>query len=322
MSSLSSLSIPFVCFFPSHAIPRSLSLSHPFSLSLFLGFDISQSFSRSGSLSLFFPLSLALFLSFLSTIIQADLSRTLSTFAISICLYSFLSRSTPTPSFRYLFLCSSPSLSFLVHPSRLSVPQSAPPGVCLFDAFSLSISLPRSYIFWLAGCRAYTSFTYLSTAPVRFRAPAFLWTGGNESHPIDRAIPHLPLVLALGPPPLAARFLPAAAIPSFAAPLSSSVRADPAACLCSCVFNDSSFRFRDERSFTDGQPRCALHREEIREWPSLLRAVKTTIRQISLFRSRPLAFQRDFCDSRRNRINFLLLLTEYFPHSKLHEINF
>lgn len=139
-------------------IPFSLSLFFSLSLALFLSFDISQSFSWSDPLSLF--LSLALSLSFLSTTIQADSSRALSTFAISVCPYSLPSRSTSTLSFRYLFLCSSPSLSFLVHPSRLSASRSAPPGVCLFDAFSLSISLPRSYIFWLAGCRAYTSFTY------------------------------------------------------------------------------------------------------------------------------------------------------------------
>lgn len=41
----------------------------------------------------------------------------------------------------------------------------------------------------------------------------------------------------------------------------------PAACLCPCVFNDSSFRFRNERSFTDGQPPCAPQGEGERMAP-------------------------------------------------------
>jgi len=43
----------------------------------------------------------------------------------------------------------------------------------------------------------------------------------------------------------------------------------PAACLCPCVFNDSSFRFRNERSFTDGQPPRAPQGEGERMAPLL-----------------------------------------------------
>lgn len=95
----------------------------------------------------------------------------------------------------------------------------------------------------------------------------------------------------------------------------------PAACLCPCVFNDSSFRFRDERSFTDGQPRRALRREPERgraEWRKkerkrgregetekrrgrkgewlLSAAAKPTICRISLSRSGPFALA--FCRQR------------------------
>lgn len=66
MSSLSSLSIPSVGFFPSRAIPRSLSLSHSFSPSLFRFSSVSTSLSRSldpTPPSLSFSRSLYLYLS-------------------------------------------------------------------------------------------------------------------------------------------------------------------------------------------------------------------------------------------------------------------
>lgn len=65
MSSLSSLSISSIGFFPSRAIPRSLSLSHSFSPSLFRFSSVSTSLSRSLDLtpSLSFSRSLYLYLS-------------------------------------------------------------------------------------------------------------------------------------------------------------------------------------------------------------------------------------------------------------------
>jgi len=85
--------------------------------------------------------------------------------------------------------------------------------------------------------------------------------------------PHPP-----SPPPLLQPRDP----PPHPAPLFSSVRAGPIMCLCPCVFNDSSFRFRDERSFTDGQPRRALPQRDRERMASL--PVKPAIRRISLSR--------------------------------------
>lgn len=166
MSGLSPLSIPFLRLLLSLPLPKSFSLA--------------RSLAPACIPTRHPPAAAALLLAPLDYHPQADSSRALSTFAISVCPSSLLPRSV---SLRFCFLVpvtlslslpSSRSL-FLLARSPLALPPldpRHPAFVYLMPFHSLLVS--RALLHFLISRMSHVYKLYLPTYRARFRAPAFL----------------------------------------------------------------------------------------------------------------------------------------------------